>query len=184
MYTMPNGDAAHIEPLREVTGLTVRRLETRDFARLNEFLNHYIIHTAINFAMEPFTLEERAEWCAAYGPTGRHQMFVAEASGVVLGMASTSQFRPKHAYDTTVEVSVVCAPEAVGFGIGQRLYETLFDAVRGEDIHMAIAAITLPNAGSCALHERMGFARVATLREIGRKFDRYWDIAWYQRAFG
>lgn len=183
MLTSPNGNSTHIERLRDVTGLTVRRAETRDLPRLNEFLNHYIIHTAINFVLEPFTLEERAEWFEAYGATGRHQMLIAEAAGLVLSLASTGQFQPKHAYDTTVEVSIVCAPEAVGFGIGQRLYEELFEAVRGEDIHMAVAAITLPNAGSCAIHERFGFERVATLREIGRKFDRYWDVAWYQRAF-
>ena len=125
MYTTPRGDSPHIKRLHEVKGLTVRHAETRDVPQLNEFLNHYIIHTAINFVLEPFTLEERAEWCATYGATGRHQMLVAEAAGQVLGLASTGQFRPKHAYDTTVEVSIVCAPEAVGFGIGQRLYDEL-----------------------------------------------------------
>ena len=183
MYTTPFGIAPHGTRLQSVAGVTVRHAETRDVARLNDFLNHYIVNTAINFVLEPFTLKERAEWLRSYHTSGRHQMIVAEAEGVLLGLASTGQFRPKHAYDTTVEVSVVCAPEAVGFGIGQRLYDELFERVRGEDIHMAIAAITLPNAGSCALHERFGFQRVATLREIGRKFDRYWDVAWYQRSF-
>ncbi len=156
-------------------------MDTRDAPTLNEFLNHYIRHTAINFAVEPFTLEERLEWLKAYSATGRHQMLVAEAAGLVLGLASTGQFRPKHAYDTTVEVSIVCAPEAVGFGIGQRLYEELFAAVRGEDIHMAVAAITLPNKGSCGLHERFGFTRLCVLREVGRKFGQYWDVAWYEK---
>jgi phosphinothricin acetyltransferase len=174
MYTTPFGIGPHRERLPSVGGVTVRHAETR---------NHYIVNTAINFVLEPFTLEERAEWLRSYHTTGRHQMVVAEAAGVLLGLASTGQFRPKHAYDTTVEVSVVCAPEAVGFRIGQRLYEALFETLRGEDIHMAIAAITLPNRGSCALHERFGFQRVATLREIGRKFDRYWDVAWYLRPF-
>jgi phosphinothricin acetyltransferase len=81
-------------------------------------------------------------------------------------------------------VSVVCAPEAVGFGVGQRLYDVLFESVRGEDIHMAVAAITLPNNGSCALHERFGFTRLCVLREVGRKFGRYWDVAWYERRMG
>ena len=181
MLTPPNGTSTGLERLRNVAGLKIRRMEERDAPRLNEFLNHYILHTAINFAVEPFTLEERIEWLAAYNETGRHQMLVAEAAGVVQGMASTGQFRPKHAYDTTVEVSIVCAPEAVGFGIGQRLYEELFEAVRDEDIHLAVAAITLPNKGSCGLHERFGFTQLCVLREVGRKFDQYWDVVWYEK---
>src|SRR2546423_6642435 len=116
MYTTPFGIALHSERLPCVAGVTMRHAETRDVARLNDFLNHYIVNTAINFVLEPFTLQERAEWLRSYHTTGRHQMVVAEADGVLLGLASTGQFRPKHAYDTTVEVSVVCAPEAVGFG--------------------------------------------------------------------
>lgn len=181
MYTSAYGNSPSVERLRDVTSLTVRRAETRDLPRLNEFLNHYIVHTAINFVLEPLTLDQRAEWFAAYGPTGRHQMLVAEAAGVVLGLASTGQFSPKHAYDTTVEVSIVCAPEAVGFGIGIRLYEHLFPAIADEDIHVAVAAITMPNDASCALHERFGFERAAVLPEVGRKFGQYWDVAWYVR---
>ena len=46
---------------------------------------------------------------------------------------------------------------------------------------MAMAGITLPNDASCALHERFGFRRAAVLREVGRKFDQYWDVAWYEK---
>ena len=46
---------------------------------------------------------------------------------------------------------------------------------------MAVAAITLPNDGSCALHERFGFTRLCVLREVGRKFDQYWDVVWDEK---
>jgi len=60
----------------------------------------------------------------------------------------------------------------------------IFDLLRGEDVHVAVAAITLPNDASCALHERFRFRRVGELREVGRKFDRYWNVAWYERRMG
>ena len=181
MLTSPNGHSSGVERLRDVVGITVRPAEPRDLPRLNNLYDHYIVSTAITFDLEPWSLELREEWFGHYATTGRHRLLVAEAGDVVLGYASTSQFRPRRAYETTVEVSVVCAPEAVGLGIGQRLYEVLFESVRGEDIHMAVAAITLPNNASCALHERFGFARLCVLREVGRKFDQYWDVAWYER---
>jgi phosphinothricin acetyltransferase len=51
-----------------------------------------------------------------------------------------------------------------------------------EDLHRAYAGITLPNAVSVALHRRFGFEHVGTFREQGRKFDRYWDVAWFEKA--
>jgi phosphinothricin acetyltransferase len=181
MLTSPNGISSSIERLRGVGEVVVRPAEARDLARLNNLYNHYIVNTAITFDLEPWSLEEREEWFGRYATTGRHRLLVAEAGDAVLGYASTSQFRPRRAYETTVEVSVVCAPEAVGLGIGQRLYDVLFESVRGEDIHLAIAAITLPNEASCALHERWGFTRLCVLREVGRKFGQYWDVVWYEK---
>lgn len=111
-------------------------------------------------------------------------MLVAERDGIVVGFSGTSRFHPRAAYDTTVETTVVCAPEAVGFGIGQRMYEALFEAIGGEDIHVAMALITLPNRGSTELHERFGFRCAMVVREVGRKFDQWWDVAWYEKRMG
>ncbi len=102
----------------------------------------------------------------------------------MLGYADSHQFREKRAYDTTVETAVYCAPEATGRGIGRRLYAALFDALRDEDLRLALAAITLPNAASVALHERFGFTPSGVLHEVGRKFERYWDVAWYEKRLG
>jgi len=31
------------------------------------------------------------------------------------------------------------------------------------------------------LHERFGFQSVGVFHNVGRKFDRYWDVAWFER---
>ena len=61
------------------------------------------------------------------------------------------------------------------------LYERLFAALSSEDVHRAYAVMALPNAASITLHERFGFVRAAIFSEQGRKFGRYWDVAWYER---
>ncbi|MFF1694643.1 GNAT family N-acetyltransferase [Streptomyces sp. NPDC058257] len=104
--------------------------------------------------------------------------------GLILGYATSSPFRTKPAYATSVEVSVYCAPDAAGRGIGTLLYKTLFEALEGEDLHRAYAGIAQPNDASGRLHERFGFRHVGTYREVGRKFGRYWDVAWYERPLG
>jgi phosphinothricin acetyltransferase len=161
--------------------VSVRPARPEDLPRLTDIYNHYVVDTAVTFDLDPYTVDQRREWFACYAATGRHRLVVAERDRHVLAYASTSPFHPRHAYDTTVEMTVLCAPEAVGQRVGQRLYEEFFPMLRGEDIHRAIAAITLPNRGSCELHQRFGFTRAATLTEVGRKFDRWWDVAWYVR---
>lgn len=80
-----------------------------------------------------------------------------------------------------MEVTVYLAPDAGGRGIGTLLYKALFAALAGEDLHRAYAGIAQPNEASTRLHERFGFRYVGTYREVGRKFGRYWDVAWYEK---
>jgi phosphinothricin acetyltransferase len=52
----------------------------------------------------------------------------------------------------------------------------------GEDVHRAVAGITVPNQASFALHARFGYEPVGVFGEQGRKFGRYWDVAWFEKA--
>jgi phosphinothricin acetyltransferase len=100
------------------------------------------------------------------------------------GYASSGEFKSRPGYATSVETSVYVAPESVGRGVGTRLYEKVFEALEGHDLHRAYAGIALPNPASVALHEKFGFKRVALFTEPGRKFGRYWDVAWFEKPLG
>ncbi len=164
--------------------ITVRPAEEPDLGQLNNIYNRYVLETHFTFDIEPMTLEARREWFTRYDTTGRHRLVVAVSDASVIGYACSSRWRPKPAYDTSVETSVYITPDAVGRGVGIRLYDELFKSLRGEDVHRALAGIALPNQASIALHERFGFKRVAHFTEQGRKFDRYWDVGWYEKPLG
>ncbi|WTL28877.1 GNAT family N-acetyltransferase [Streptomyces sp. NBC_01498] len=155
-----------------------------DLAALTDIYNHYVRETPITFDTRTFTPEQRRPWFLSYPEDGPHRLRVAQdvRSGLVLGYATSGPFRPKPAYSTSVEVTVYCAPEAAGRGIGTLLYEALFKALEGEDVHRAYAGIAQPNDASERLHERFGFRHIGTYAEVGRKFGRYWDVAWYEKA--
>ena len=113
--------------------------------------------------------------------TGEHGCLVAERNGQILGYATSGRVRPKDAYLTSVETSVYCRHDSTGKGIGRRLYESLFAALAGEDLHRAYAGISLPNEISVRFHESFGFRPVAHYSEMGRKFDRYWDVMFLEK---
>jgi phosphinothricin acetyltransferase len=160
---------------------TIRDGALPDLPALTDILNHYIVNTPINFDVEPYTVDARRHWFDEHAPDGKHRLLVAEDAGRIVGYATTSQWRPKAAYGTTVESSIYCRHDACGRGIGTALYRALFDAIKKEDVHMIVAGATMPNAASVALHERLGFTQVGVFTSVGRKFGKYWDVAWFQR---
>ena len=159
----------------------IRPAAKTDLATLTSIYNHYVLTSAVTFDLEPLTADQRLPWFQEHRNSGRHRLLVADEEGLVIAYASTSRFRERAAYDTTVEASIYCAPEAVGRGIGGALYRALFEAIAKEDINRIVAEITLPNAASVALHHSFGFVPVGIFTQAGRKFDRYWDVAWFER---
>lgn len=166
------------------TRIEVRPATADDLSAVNDIYNQYVVEAHYTFDLEPMTMEARREWFTHYGEAGRHRLLVAISEGRVIGYACSSRLRPKPAYETSVETSVYLAPDAIGRGAGSRLYEKLFKALEAEDVHRAYAGIALPNPASVGLHERFGFKRVGHFTEQGRKFDRYWDVAWYEKPLG
>lgn len=154
----------------------VRPGRAADLEQLTAIYNHYVEHTPITFDTVPFTPQQRRPWLMSYPGHGPHRLFVAEQDGDLLGYATSSPFRPKPAYATSVETTVYCAPGAAGRGIGTMLYTALFEALAAEDLHRAFAGIALPNEASLRLHARFGFRECGRYSEAGRKFGRYWDV--------
>lgn len=165
------------------TEVQVRPGSEDDLKALTDLYNHYVRETPITFDTEPFAPEERRPWLLSHPEDGPYRLRVATDadSQEILGYASSGPYRPKPAYATSVETTVYVAPHAGGRGIGSLLYASLFDALAGEDVHRAYAAVAQPNEASARLHARFGFRPVGTYREVGRKFGRYWDVAWYER---
>jgi L-amino acid N-acyltransferase YncA len=106
-------------------------------------------------------------------------LLVAE-DDAILGYAYSSSYRPRPAYRHTRETSVYLADGARGRGLGRLLYDDLLARLRADGVHTVVALIALPNPGSVALHLACGFELVGVLHEVGRKFDRWIDTAWYE----
>lgn len=173
---------SHANPA--AAAVTIRPARDADLPRLTEIYNHYVINTPITFDLDPVTVDGRRPWLAQFSDTGPHRLLVAEDAGLVIAYAGSHQFRTKKAYDTTVETTIYCAHDRTGRGIGPALYTALFEALRGEDLRIAIAGITLPNAASVALHERFGFTPVGVMHQVGRKFGQHWDVGFYEKQLG
>lgn len=162
--------------------ICIRAGVSADLSTLTDIYNHYVTHTHVTFDVEPFAIAARIPWFAQFSETGPYRLLVAEKNDAVIAYASSTNFKPRAAYISSVETSVYVHPDARGQGAGQRVYGALLDLMVAEPtVHRAYGGVALPNPESVALHERLGFKKAGTYNEVGFKFDRYWDVSWYEK---
>lgn len=157
--------------------MVIRAATEHDLPAIKGIYDHEVLTGVATFDMEPPPLEKWGERLAS-AEAGEH-LLVAEREGAVVGYAYSTAYRPRLAYARTRETSVYLAPEAVGRGLGRALYADLLDRLRGDGMHVALGVIALPNDASEALHRAFGFERVGVLPEVGHKFGRWIDTAFW-----
>ena len=91
-----------------------------------------------------------------------------------------SKWKGRCTYSFTIDTSIYLAESAAGKGLGAQLYRALLDQLRAKKVDVAIAGIALPNKTSIALHEKLGFAKVARFREVGFKLEKWIDVGYWQ----
>lgn len=159
--------------------MVIRDAARNDAAAIVAMYNHFIVNTAITFEEQAITESDMAQRIAEV-QGGALPWLVAEQDGVVLGYAYATKWRVRHAYRFSVESTVYLAPSFAGKGIGRLLYTALLGRLRGQGCHLVIGGIALPNAASVALHEALGFRKVAEFNEVGFKFGRWVDVGYWQ----
>lgn len=140
--------------------------------------NHYVCETVITFEEAPVTPADMAQRIADV--TSRLPWIVWEADTKILGYAYATPWKVRSAYRYSVESTIYLAPQAGRQGIGTRLYQALISDLRQKGVHSVVGGAALPNPASVALHEKLGFSKVAQFRQIGRKQDRWVDVGYWQ----
>ena len=161
--------------------VSIDNAEPGDLGRIVDIYNHYIRTSAATFDLQTYSIGERVPWFAQFSASGPHQLLAAKSGQAIVGYAYSSRFHDRPAYDISVETTVYLDPEHLGHGVGTALYTELFSRLADCELHGAYAGITLPNDASIRLHENFGFRQIGIETEVGRKFDRYWSVARFER---
>ena len=156
----------------------IRTATLSDARTITEIYNYYILNTIITFEMETVSREEIAARIEKYLKMGPYLVY--EENREVVGYAYLSHFRERKAYENTVESTIYLKNGLGGKGIGFQLYSELL-AQAASNYHTVVAGISLPNEGSVRLHEKCGFKKVGHFAEVGRKFDRWIDVGFWQK---
>jgi phosphinothricin acetyltransferase len=154
-----------------------------DLSAIADILNYTIMNSNATLATEPVTIADRREWLGRFSGAGPYRIFVARRGSRVLGYAASQPYREHEGFRETVEVSIALDTASRGQGVGTALYRELLDCLADEPVHVALAAIVLPNDASVALHRKLGFTEVGTFHEYAVKNGQHLSAVWMERRF-
>ena len=156
----------------------IRTVSQKDAEELCKIYNYYVLNTIVTFEEESVQLEDMLQ--RIDGITQKLPWIVYEENNHIVGYAYASKWKSRCAYKHSVESTVYLKNGANGNGIGSLLYQELMNQLKVKNIHAAIGGIALPNDASIALHEKLGFEKVAQFREVGYKFDQWIDVGYWE----
>ena len=155
-------------------GLTIRPATVADAASIAEIYNHYVRESTATFDTEERTVADREAWLAEH--TDPYPVLVAETDDAVVAWGALSPWGTRCAYRHTVEISVYVDKDEAGEGLGPALSSVLIARAQELGHHAVISQIVHENDRSLSMARRLGFEHIGTLREVGRKFDRWLDV--------
>jgi len=153
----------------------------RHAASILDIFNEAIVSSTALYDYRPRPPESMRPWFDAKAKGDFPVIGLEEADGTLLAFCSYGSFRAWPAYKYTVEHSVYVHKDHRGRGLGRVVMEALISAARDRGVHCMVGGIDATNAGSIALHERLGFRHAGTLAQVGFKFGRWLDLSFYQR---
>ena len=166
--------------------MTLRLATVADAEQIRAIYNHEVMHTTATFDLVPRSLPDQQAWLAAR--SGAFSTVVAtdpdDPEGEVVGFAALSPYKERAAYRTSVEDSVYVRRDRAGQGIGRLLLGELLQVAANSGFHAVFARINAASEASIGLHRACGFELVGIEREVGRKFNRWHDVALMEHLLG
>ncbi|MGJ8603848.1 MAG: GNAT family N-acetyltransferase [Marivita sp.] len=157
--------------------MILRQACAADAEPLGGIMNEVIDHTTITFTTERKTVDGVRTDIMSRGPAFQ----VVEIQGVAAGYASYAPFRSGPGYARTMEHSIALAASARGSGVGRALMHALESEARKAGVHALWAGVSGENPAGRSFHAALGFVEIATLPEVGFKFDRWIDLVLMQK---
>jgi len=173
--------------MSDVAGsVRVRDALPADMPAVQAIYAHAVLTGRASFEEVPPTLADmlaRREAVLALGLP----YLVAEVGGQpdIAGYSYATHYRTRPAYRHTIENSVYVNTGLHARGVGTALLAELIRRCEAGPWRQMLAVIgDSGNAGSIALHRKLGFQPVGTLKSVGFKLGAWTDTVLMQRALG
>lgn len=161
--------------------IEIRQATENDASELLDIYAPYITDTTITFEDVIPTIEDfkqRIRDISAKFP----YLVAIDENNKILGYAYAHSYKPRAAYEWTVEVSIYIDQNYKGHGLGTKLYQHLEQVLKRQGVVNLMACITQENAASIRFHKKLGYQEAGVFHKVGFKFNRWLDVTWMEKS--
>ena len=182
-----NEDNQSIKKVNNMSDLRIREVKLEDAARLVDIYSYYVLNTAVSFEYEVPTVEEFEQRIKKI--TVKFPYLVCEKDGKIVGYVYAGEYSARSAYSWTAAMSIYVDKDFRRQGIGSAMYKAIEPKLKKMGIVNLLAGTAycepedeyLTHASSI-FHMSQGYSEAAHFKKIGKKFNRWYDLKWYQKT--
>ena len=166
--------------------LSVRPVQISDVERLAEIYSNYVHNMAVSFEYEAPSADDFIK--RIEHTTEKYPYLVCEKDDLVVGYAYAGAYSVREAYTWTVSMSIYVDKDHRREGIGSQLYASLENELKKQGVINLLAGVAFSEKeeeylshDSYLFHLKEGYEKVAHMKSVGKKFDRWYDLLWMQK---
>jgi phosphinothricin acetyltransferase len=160
--------------------MELRPCTEQQLPEILDIFNDAILHSTALYDYKIRTIEMMYAWYDDKQKGNYPIIGAFDKDNMLLGFSTFGMFRVRPAYKYSVEHSVYVRPDQRGRGIGKILLRAIIKKAEEQNFHILVGVIDTSNLVSMKLHEQEGFVLTGVMKEIGYKFDKWLDAAFYQ----
>ncbi len=160
--------------------IKLKDCDEHQLAEILDIFNDAILHSTALYDYKIRTMETMQLWYADKLNHNHPVIGAFDDNNMLLGFATYGQFRVRPAYKYTVEHSVYVQKNQRGLGLGSLLLTEIIRKAEAQNFHVMVGVIDATNDVSIKLHEKHGFKLTGIMHEVGYKFGKWLDAAFYQ----
>lgn len=156
----------------------IRQIISSDIPEILPIYNYHVKNTLVTFDITPLSIEQFIKKVERISNDFPFLVYIE--NNEILGFSYASKWRQKPAYNHTVESTVYIKNSTQRKNIGTKLYVELLKQLTAKGFKIVIGGISLPNEPSIQFHEKFGYEKVGHFSKVGKKFDKWVDVAFWQ----
>ena len=163
--------------------ISVRAATIADAEAIASIYAFHVLNGTATFEIDPPFIADWQQKIESILAKGWPFMVALDGADVV-GYAYATQFRDRPAYRYSCENSIYISADKRGQGIGKMLLAALVQRAEEFGFRQMLAVVGGGEPSSIAVHASLGFRETGRKKSVGRKFNKWLDTVYMQRALG
>ncbi len=160
--------------------ISFKELDESELKEVLDIFNYYIHNSTATFFEKELDISDFRP--LVFFSENFYKTFVIKDNDDIAGYCLLGSYKSRCGYAQTAEITIYLKPEFCGKGIGSKAITFIDQFAKNHNIHVIIAGVCTENKSSMQMFLKNGYEQCAWFKQVGFKFGRYLDTAYFQKV--